>query len=323
MKDWRLFRFIRRVLLLGLFVNTVSLCFIAGWIYTGVTQVKPRCLAHPNESAFTPADFGHDSLNLAPYQMPVYETITFPSRNAKLNLSAFFIPTKAADSRSIVIIHGLSGCKRLVTSLLPAGMLNRAGFQILVVDLRNMGDSDSDNGLQAAGTKEYWDVLGAWDWLVNERGVLPEHIGLYGYSLGGASALIAAGQESRITAVWTDSAFADPVEVINAQLNNPLLSGFAALSVTMGQLISGDNLRAKRPVDEIQNWAEQQLFLVHGDMDTTIPIEQAYQLETTARSAQVDVQLWVTTGSGHVESMFDYTEEYESRLVTFFKTALK
>lgn len=323
MKSWRLFRFIRRVLLLGLLVSTILLCLMAGWVYTGVTQVKPHCLAHPSEATFTPADFWHDSLNLAPYQMPVYETITFPSRNSKLNLSAFFIPMEAADSPSVVIVHGLSGCKRLVTSLLPAGMLHRAGFQILVVDLRNMGDSDADNGLQAAGTKEYWDVLGAWDWLVNERGVLPEHIGLYGYSLGGASTLIAAGQESRITAVWTDSAFADPVEVINAQLDTPLLSGFAALSVTMGHIISGDNLRAKRPVNEVRNLTERRLFLVHGDVDTTILVEQAYQLETSAQAAQVDVQLWITTGSGHVESMFDYTEEYERRLITFFTTALE
>ena len=50
--------------------------------------------------------------------------------------------------------------------LLAAGMLHKAGMAVLLIDLRNHGDSTVVNGRYAAGTREYRDVLGGWDWLV-------------------------------------------------------------------------------------------------------------------------------------------------------------
>ena len=44
-------------------------------------------------------------------------------------------------------------------------MLHRAGFGVLLIDLRNHGASDIDNGRWAGGSKEFLDALGAWDWL--------------------------------------------------------------------------------------------------------------------------------------------------------------
>ena len=44
-------------------------------------------------------------------------------------------------------------------------MLARSGFSVLMMDLRDAGDSDVEDGRVAWGTEEYLDVLGAWDWL--------------------------------------------------------------------------------------------------------------------------------------------------------------
>ena len=49
--------------------------------------------------------------------------------------------------------------------LTAAGMLNKQGFNILALDMRDHGDSTIEDGRHAAGTEEYQDVLGGFDWL--------------------------------------------------------------------------------------------------------------------------------------------------------------
>jgi dipeptidyl aminopeptidase/acylaminoacyl peptidase len=46
------------------------------------------------------------------------------------------------------------------------------------------------------------DVLGAWDWLVNDKHISPQKIDLFGTSLGAATVMIAMGEEPRAAAVW-------------------------------------------------------------------------------------------------------------------------
>ena len=63
----------------------------------------------------------------------------------------------------MILVHGLGGCKNAIDVLVPAGMLWRHGFSVLLIDLRNIGESDFVDGRSTAGNVEYQDVLGAWD----------------------------------------------------------------------------------------------------------------------------------------------------------------
>ncbi|HLO35912.1 MAG TPA: alpha/beta fold hydrolase, partial [Candidatus Deferrimicrobium sp.] len=107
----------------------------------------------------------------------------------------------------VILVHGYNACRRDWTVLLPAGMLHQAGFGVVVPDLRNHGDSDIDDGRWAGGAKEYRDVLGAFDWL-RAHGVPGERIGIFGASLGAATATIATGEEPGVAALWADSSYA-------------------------------------------------------------------------------------------------------------------
>ena len=97
-------------------------------------------------------------------------------------------------------------------------MLHRNGFSVLLIDLRDHGDSTREDGRFAGGTDEYRDVLGAWDWLRTEQGLPPASIGLLGISLGAATVLLATGQEPAVAAVWEDSSYADLGTAIDAEL---------------------------------------------------------------------------------------------------------
>lgn len=287
--------------------------------YDIVSRVDPLCNDPANERQYTPAQFQQAGFDTQPYLIDSYQEVSFPSRDANVTLSAFYIPANDADAPAVIVVHGLSACKRQSSSLVAAGMLNRNGFAILVIDLRDMGDSEIEDGRQSAGTKEYRDVLGAWDWLVTVKGMKPERIGLFGYSLGGASSIIAAGEEPRVAAVWADSAFAD-IEIIidDLLIKYGLPQPIKWTALMTGRLMSGDDLTAYKPVEELSKFGDRPLFIVHGDADTMVPVYHATLLKEAAKTANVPAQSWIVAGSRHVESMFDSPLEYEAKLVEFF-----
>ena len=115
-------------------------------------------------------------------------------------------------------MHGLGGCKGAIDVLVPAGMLWRNGFNVLLIDLRVIGDSTFEDGRSTIGNVEYRDVLGAWDWLVNEKGFDPQRIGILANSLGGANANYAFTAEPRMAALFLQSTFGNLQQVIARKL---------------------------------------------------------------------------------------------------------
>ncbi|TME81604.1 MAG: alpha/beta hydrolase, partial [Chloroflexi bacterium] len=166
----------------------------------------------------TPANFSVGGVDMTGLRMPGYEDVRIPSRDPGVTLSSWFVPSAVANAPAVVVVHGMNSCKREARILLAAGLLHRHGFSVLLMDMRNHGDSTVQNGHYAGGTKEYRDVLGAWDWLVSTSGLSPHHVGLMGFSLGAATVLIATGEEQRVAATWEDSSYAEVGETIRAEL---------------------------------------------------------------------------------------------------------
>ena len=94
--------------------------------------------------------------------------------------------------------------------LIPAGMLARNGINVLLIDLRDVGDSTYEDGRSAIGNEEYMDVLGVFDWLTWARRARAERVGLAANSLGGASAVYAFSEEPRIFAVFVHGHLRQP-----------------------------------------------------------------------------------------------------------------
>lgn len=296
-------------------------------VYQTATATAARCERSPAAwRAQTPAQFANEAydLNLTMYQMPDYETVTFPSREDHLSLTAWYVPAAQPGTPAVILVHGLNSCRRSPHILLAAGMLRRAGFQVLMLDLRNHGDSAiASGGRMAGGITEYRDVLGAWDWLVNEQRIAPEQIGLFGLSLGAATTLIAAGEESRVAAVWSDSTYSDIEKAILDELTR---SGFPTLlapaGILMGRVMGGVDITARSPLQAALAMEGRPLLVTHGDQDKRMPVYHAHWLADTLAAQGAPVELWIAPGSGHINAMFDHTTEYETRLIDFFTTHL-
>jgi uncharacterized protein len=296
-------------------------------VYDTLSAVPGTC--HEIDAADTPQAFsvvGMDDAQTAEYWMPAPTDVAFHSRDPRvpdLTLRAWWIPGDSATGPAVVLVHGVKSCRRDDNILMPAGMLHRNGFSVLLMDQRDHGDSDDEDLRFAGGTEEYLDVLGAWDWLV-AQGVPEERIGILGMSFGAGTTVIAGGEEPRVRAVWEDSSYGDMAEAMRDYL---VREGYPALlepgAVAVARVVSGDDLLSKSPLAEIPNYAGRRLAIVHGAADTTLPASYAEELRAAALQSGVDLrEFWIVPGMEHTRAVIDERTAYEPRLVAFFTEAL-
>ncbi len=303
----------------------VALVYLAFGIifYLRLADVKGSCDPHavnrPDKIAF---DDNWPPIDLSRYAMPGYEAVRFPSRQPGITIAGWWV-AGAPGKPAVILVHGLGGCKNAIDVLVPAGMLWRNGFSVLMIDLRNIGESDLVDGRSTAGNSEYLDVLGAWDWVVAARGYDPQRIGLFGESLGGATALFALVAEPRVAALFLESTYADLEQVIAEDLRAQGFPAFLASSaILMGRVVGGENLLAHDPVNAIRHAGSRPIYIVHSRADTRIPLDQAQELAAAAQTVGVDVTIWFTDKGEHVQTPAVYPQEFEERLVGFFRQSL-
>ena len=291
-------------------------------VYDQLSAVTAHCGGADADQS--PTSFQVAGIDTRPYLMPAPESVTFPSRNdPDVKISGWWEPSSAGlDVPTIVLVHGHDGCKRNPTNLLAAGMLHRHGMAVLLIDLRNHGDSTVTNGRYAGGTTEYRDVLGAWDWL-RTRGVPTGDIGLLGFSLGAATAMIAMGEEPRVAATWEDSGFADIGEAIRDELaRNHYPTWLELGGVVAGRILSGDDLEAHSPLETTAVLAGRPIFITHGAADQRLSVRYAFELAAGVWEHGGQVTPWIIPGAGHIQAVTLVPAEYERRLVAFFTAAL-
>jgi dipeptidyl aminopeptidase/acylaminoacyl peptidase len=285
-----------------------------------LTKVDGDChpeWAHNDPTSFPDPD--HPQVDTASYAMPRPEDVSFPSRDPAVTISGWWIPAADPAAPAVVVVHGHTSCKRDDDVLLPAGMLYRRGFSVLLIDLRDHGDSTDEDLRYAGGTEEYRDVLGAWDWLQSARSIPAERIGLLGISLGAATVLIASGEEPRVAATWEDSSYADIAVAIRAELARNGYPQFLEIGgVAMARLLSGDDLVSRSPLVAVQRMTGRNLFITHGTDDGRLSVEYATTLIDAAETAGVEVTSWIVQGAGHTQAMWLLPDEYERRLAEFF-----
>lgn len=278
--------------------------------------------AHNVPSAFDMTIEEWSTFDVSPFQMPDFEVVHFNSRQEGLTLTGWYIANQP-ESPAVILTHGLNGCKCSPRLLTIAGMLHRNGFNVLMYDMRDHGESDIEDGRAAVGNEEYQDLLGAWDWLVKEKQFTPDRIGVFGESLGAGTTLIAFGQERRLAAAFVDSPYSDLPQIINEELarnHYPLF--LAPGGILMARIVAGDDLIQYSPTNAITNSDGRPIYIVHGTGDTRIGVHHTRQLAELAKQAGANVTVWIPEGVGHVEAVFASPDEYERRLVTFFREAL-
>ena len=263
------------------------------------------------------------TLDVTDYQIDSYQNVTFsPRGDSEITLSGWYVEV---DPEAPVVIqtHGMpmnGKCKPEM--LLMQGYLSEGGINTLSFDLRNYGESEVVDDYFAVGQIEYKDILGAYDWLVEEKGYQPGEVGMSAFSAGGGAA-IAFAEEDGIGAMWLDSAVLDfPLLVKNelGRLGYPEF--FAGPAVMVGGWLVGVELDARSPMEAAKNAGDRPVFLTHGIEDPRVSIVHSENFEETMKIEGGNVSTWYVQDRGHVDSIWGESEEYENKVVSFFKSAL-
>lgn len=311
---------ISSVLVLSCVVGYLGVNFYA---YQQMTRIRPWCRGANLPTNFQSTSSRWPDFDPTPYFMQNYEDVHLTSRDDQIALTAWFVPAPGTPDIStaptVIVVPGLNNCRRVGSVLTRAGMLNRHGFNALVLNLRNHGDSAQDTGTHAAGTKESKDVLGAWDWLVTEKRIPKEKIGVFGSSFGGRSILNAMAQEPEIAAGAADGilVFEEAVRLEFQKRGIPQF--FLPGAFWVGKMLTGYNMR-----EELASKIGTRPFLLfHGTEDQRVPIESAQNVAEIIKASGGNPVFWAVPKAGHGEPVYKATDEYELKIVDFFARALK
>lgn len=247
-----------------------------------------------------------------------YQDVSFTSRVDNLVLKGWYLEGKE-DGPTIITVHGtegnrangIPGIMELVSSL------TKEGFNILMFDLRGHGESEGT--YYSGGYYERYDLLGAIDYLTS-RGV--NKIGVIGFSVGAVTSILAAAEDPGISAVVSDSSWADFTEIINTQAEKQkhIPAWFKPGYLLMLKVLHGTDLNSARPIDVVGRIAPRPIFFIHGLADAYVPATDANRLYEASQNPSNEA--WLVPGAGHVKSYQTAPLEYEERVTKFFEQAL-
>jgi uncharacterized protein len=180
--------------------------------------------------------------------------------------------TDAGEKRVIIMLHGYPTEKGDILFIARELYPN---FTILLMDMRYFGDSGGNN--TTLGLKESGDILHVIDF-VYERGYTK--IGMFGFSLGGATTIMAAEKDSRIGSVASYAAFSDLWSMglhsyrTLGVFKKPMLS----LMFLWGKLSWGELPKSVSPYNSAKN-LKIPIHITHSIDDEQVPLSNALEIQ--------------------------------------------
>ncbi len=270
-------------------VNIASAILVA---YIAVTLcialMQPRYIYHPARAIFaTP-----ETIGLA------YESLVLKTADGE-SIHAWYVPHNSVPgktARTILFCHGNGGnMGNRVGSLLT---FNQLGFNTLTFDYRGYGESSGKPS--EAGT--YRDAKACWDYLINQCGLQPSDIILYGRSLGGAIASHLAVDVNPAALV---------LESVFASIPDMATEMFPILPIAFFCRYKYDNARNVAKVS-------CPVLVAHSQEDQTCPFSQARHVFDAAS----DPKQFVEMEGGHNGGGLDSNPHFQDLLMVFLEKCL-
>lgn len=287
-------------ILFGIILLVVVLSFILVYVNTH----PPRYPLH-----IPPSDFN------APY-----EAVTFKTQDGIL-LNGWVVKPEhlRAKNPAVIICHGVGANKSDFTEL--AVSLSRRGYIVLLFDFRAHGESEGRR--TSLGYNEQKDIVAALDLLKARSEVDAGHIGIYGFSMGGSAAILAAAETRAFSAVVVDSAFTSlrdqARDAITGFYHLPSFP-FLPLTIMGYQLYFQASVDRIAPVQVIAKIAPTPVLIIAGEGDALIPAENGRRLFSAAAEPK---ELWVIPHADHGGTLAAAGDAYEKRVGEFFDRYLR
>ena len=193
------------------------------------------------------------------------------------------------------------------------GVLRQNHFNVYVYNPRGPRTKQTYSDL---GIRQSEDLLAALETVVKLPGVNPRRVGVYGTGTGGYASLVAAQQSPLVKCLVVDSAYQDPTQMVEAQVDD-LLGGssslFRLLPRTVFRILT---LRTSKPAvqDSLPKLANMPKLFIQGRDSAVLSAATAdlYNLAPQPKRMLVMDQSYTALASGAVK------KEYENQVLNFF-----
>lgn len=249
----------------------------------------------------------------AAYDLPA-RSVTFSSSGDRTRLSGWWIPAATPGAPAVILVHGFSNNRLIHGRGLPlARVLHTEGYSVLLFEMR--GHGSSERRPVTFGMAEQEDVAGAVAF-VRTQGA--GQVVLYGFSTGGAAALLAAATDPAIAAVIADSVYPDFDELLTLRVK---ARGYAQYLAACFSLLSGYDPASTAPADAVARLAPRPVLIIHGTDDRVIPVAQSRVLYGAA-AENPRAELLIVPGARHTHGYETDPASYVARVMRFLRQAL-
>jgi len=268
-------------------------------------------LAKPprRRGSWTPRDLGFE-----------YEDVTLRTRDG-VELRGWFI--RGSKPSTVIVLHGYTSSRFDESYIKPTvSLLAKEGFNVLVYDQRAHGES---GGVYTTlGYREVEDLNDVVEWLRRSKPEASKSVGVIGFSMGGAVALMHAAKYGTLNAYIADSPYIDVfasgkrwIKLSPEPLRTMLLVVYPLITklVESKMGVPGKELVLYRYAPQLRG---RRVMIVAGRRDELVDVGEITKFVEEARRAGAEVELWVVD-SRHVSAVKDYPEEYRERVVGFFE----
>jgi uncharacterized protein len=235
-----------------------------------------------------------------------------------LKLSCWFLRQKKKARGTIIFLHGVGDCK--IAGVPFAQSLYQRGFNIFLYDSRQHGESE---GYYCTyGFYEKQDVSGVISYLQSRTDTKIGKIGVFGTSMGGAVAILAAAIDHRIAAVISEGTYTS-LRVVFVDYQKRIIKlpwhFLRNIALVHSQKLANFKARLVAPIEDIKR-LHVPILIVHGKNDTFIKSEYSKHLYDAANEPK---QLLLIEGADHNNVWEVGGEMYINSIISFFETNLR
>ena len=226
-------------------------------------------------------------------------------------LSGWYMPAERSH-KAIVFVHGLGADRREGMRWFKA--MHQAGFNILAFDLRNQGQSTQS--FSTMGYFEKRDVIGALGYLQQQKQI--QSIGIFGTSMGAATAIMAMVDDPRIAAGVFEAGWANLEDlyrqIIEQHMGLPS-APLLPLTTWMLEQRTGMKMAKLNPEDMLADIAPRPVFIIHCSGDSLIGFSHGERNYTAAEQPK---EFWKSPCQVHARAWQSDPEYIEQRVAKYF-----
>jgi pimeloyl-ACP methyl ester carboxylesterase len=194
--------------------------------------------------------------------------------------------------------------------------LNANGYDVILFDLRNFGDSDAaNNGINTYGEEESKDIIACLNFIKNDPTLAGKKVGIVGFCYGGMTTTIAMGRDPKAFERVKAFVFVQPTDESVAKGMNPVIKMlFPRVKSAMRTRFNVD-VGATQDNFEIYKKIVAPTLLVQSRYDQWVDLERIKR--AYANIPEPKEILWLEGGT-HRYDAYKYFEDHHDDVLKWF-----